>query len=182
MNITIDRLSCRGSVMNQNFEHIIQPFEDKIFRLSRRILQREEEAEDVRQEVLLKLWKRREELHTYRSIEAFAMTMTRNMSLDIIRKRSKMSDSELMEDERIENSDPHSLMVREDRKLMVHRAIDELPLKQRMIIQLRDIEEYSFEEISDSIDMDLNSIRVNLHRARKGIRDKIWNYEHQERY
>jgi RNA polymerase sigma-70 factor (ECF subfamily) len=168
--------------MDQNFEDIIRPFQDKLYRLSRRILQRDDEAEDVRQEVLLKLWKRRAELNTYRSVEAFAMTMARNLSLDVIRRRQKFSDHDESEPQSGSGADPHTMMVREDRKRMVHKAIDALPLKQRTIIQLRDIEEYSFEEISDLLEMDVNAVRVNLHRARKGIREIIWNYEQQERY
>ena len=65
--------------MNQNdFVKLIAPFKDKLFRLAKRLLVSTEEAEDATQEVILKLWNNKENLDSYKSIEAFSMTMTKN--------------------------------------------------------------------------------------------------------
>ena len=61
---------------------------DKLYRFSKRILNDEVEAQDVTQDVLMKLWDMRKELHKYNSIEAFAMTTTRNLSLDRARRKN----------------------------------------------------------------------------------------------
>ena len=69
--------------MNQNeFVLIVAPFKDKVFRLAKRLLVSTEEAEDATQEVLVKLWSKNGGLSSYSSIEAFAMTMTKNYCLD----------------------------------------------------------------------------------------------------
>ena len=76
--------------MDQNdFVKLITPFKDKLFRLAKRLLVITEEAEDATQEVLLKLWNKNEDLGNYNSLEAFAMTMTKNYCLDQLKaKRS----------------------------------------------------------------------------------------------
>ena len=69
------------------FVIIVQPFKDKVFRLARRLLISVEEAEDVSQEILMRLWKNNENLHNYKNIEAFAMTMTKNYCLDQLKSK-----------------------------------------------------------------------------------------------
>ena len=74
--------------MNQNeFVKSIMPFKDKLFRLAKRLLLSTEEAEDATQEVLLKLWNKNENLSNYNSLEAFAMTMTKNYCLDQLKSK-----------------------------------------------------------------------------------------------
>ena len=72
--------------MNQKrFLQQIEPIKDKMFRLARRLLVSKEAAEDATQDVLVKLWKRKETLKTYDNLEAFAMTVTKNHCLDELR-------------------------------------------------------------------------------------------------
>ena len=80
--------------MNQNeFVQMIQPFKDKMFRLAKRLLISAEEAEDATQEVLVKLWNKKESLSDYNSVEALAMTMTKNYCLDQLKsKRVQQAD------------------------------------------------------------------------------------------
>ena len=74
--------------MNQNeFVLLVTPFKDKIFRLAKRLLVNTEEAEDATQEVLVKLWNKSENLSGYNSVEALAMTMTKNYCLDQLKSK-----------------------------------------------------------------------------------------------
>ncbi len=74
--------------MNQNeFVLLIAPFKNKVFRLAKRLLISTEEAEDATQEVLVKLWSNNENLDNYNSVEAFAMTITKNYCLDQIKSK-----------------------------------------------------------------------------------------------
>ncbi|AOW11101.1 RNA polymerase sigma factor [Flavobacterium gilvum] len=158
--------------MNQNeFVHLINPFKDKLFRLAKRLLVSTEEAEDATQEVLVKLWSKNENLDTYNSVEAVAMTMTKNYCLDQLKSKrasnlkivhSNFTDKEPSLDSKIEDSD--SL-------LWVEKIIDQLPEQQRLIIQLRDIEQFEFSEIAKIIEMNETAVRVALSRARKTIRE-----------
>ena len=62
----------------QSFITLVNPFKDKVYRVAKRLLVSAEEAQDATQEILLKLWTKRSQIDNYRSVEAFAMTMTKN--------------------------------------------------------------------------------------------------------
>ena len=166
--------------MNQNeFIAIVSPFKDKCFRLAKRLLVSTEEAEDATQEVLVKLWNRNETLSELKSVEAMAMTMTKNYCLDQLKSKragnmtivhSNYKDSQASLDQKLEDEDSLS---------WVEKIINDLPEQQKLIIQMRDIEQYEFEEIAKILDMNETAIRVALSRGRKTIREimtKTHNY------
>ena len=157
--------------MNQNeFVKSIAPFKDKLFRLAKRLLVSTEEAEDATQEVLLKLWNKNENLSNYNSLEAFAMTMTKNYCLDQL--KSKRAGNLKLVHDNYTNREPSLLQKLEDKDSLdwVEKVINQLPEQQRMIIQMRDIEQYEFEEIAKILQMNETAIRVALSRGRKTIR------------
>lgn len=157
--------------MNQNdFLKLISPFKDKLFRLSKRLLVSTEEAEDATQEVVLKLWNNRENLDTYKSLEAFSLTMTKNYCLDQL-KAKRSGNLKLVHDNYFDREPSlESQLEVKDELIWVEKAINELPEQQKIIVQLRDIEEYEFEEIAKVMNMNETAIRVALSRARKTIR------------
>lgn len=166
--------------MNQlEFLKLTSPFKDKVFRLAKRLLISTEEAEDATQEVLVKLWSKNESLVGFNSIEAFAMTITKNYCLDQL--KSKRSENLKIVHDNF-TDDAHSLVkkVEDDDSLnWVEKIINQLPEQQRLIIQMRDIEQYEFSEIAIIMQMNETAIRVALSRARKTIREcmiKIENY------
>ena len=166
--------------MNQNeFVLLINPFKDKLFRLAKRLLVSTEEAEDATQEILVKLWNKNENLDSYNSVEALAMTMTKNYCLDQLKSKrasnlkivhNNFTDREPGLDKKVEDSDSLT---------WVEKIINQLPEQQRLIIQLRDIEQCEFSEIAKITEMNETAVRVALSRARKTIREymlKTHNY------
>ena len=166
--------------MNQNeFVQRTNSFKDKVFRLAKRLLVSTEEAEDTTQEVLLKLWNNKSNLSSYNNLEAFAMTMTKNYCLDQL-KSKRATNVKIGANEFLNTEVPLDKNV-EDRDSLswVEKSIDKLPEQQRVIMHLRDIEQYDFDEIAEMLDMNEGTIRVTLSRARKTIREemlKIHNY------
>ena len=160
--------------MNQSeFIHLVHPFKNKVFRLACRLLISVEEAEDVTQEMLMRLWNKKETLDQYKSVEAFTMTMTKNYCLDQLKSKrasnlkiehNNFSDGLTGLDEQIEQY---------DRLNWVEKIIEQLPIQQKMIIQMRDIEEYDFEKIASILEMNETAIRVALSRARKTVRETM---------
>ena len=156
-----------------SFLKVVLPFKDKVFRLAKRFLVSTEEAEDATQELLFKLWKNKDKLADYRNIEAFAMTMTKNYCYDRLKSKqasnlklihSNYKEKETSLDKKLEYMDS----VRK-----VHLLIENLPDQQKLIIQLRDIEQYDFEEICSMLQMKPTAVRVSLSRARKTIREQL---------
>ncbi|WP_117881154.1 RNA polymerase sigma factor [Aureibaculum luteum] len=155
------------------FLNTVLPLKDKVFRLAKRLLVSIDEAEDATQELFLKLWKNKSKLKNYSSVEAFAMTMTKNYCLDQLKAKrsnnlklvhSNYKDNNISLERDIEVKDSVS---------KVHELIEKLPEKQKLIIQLRDIENFEFEEIGKILDLQPTAVRVALSRARKTIRQQL---------
>ncbi|NHM07252.1 RNA polymerase sigma factor [Flavobacterium sp. CYK-4] len=160
--------------MNSNeFLHLITPFKDKVFRLAKRLLVSTEEAEDAAQEVMLKLWNKNQSLSEYQSVEALAMTMTRNYCLDQL--KSKRASNLQIVHQNFTNRDPSLQQQLEDADALdwVSKIINNLPEQQKMIVQLRDIEQQEFSEIAKILEMNETAVRVALSRARKTIRENM---------
>ena len=165
--------------MNQNaFVQIVTPFKDKLFRLAKRLLLSTEEAEDATQEVLVKLWNKKQELNQYKSIEALAMTMTKNYCLDQLKSKrasnmkivhNNFTDREASLQQTVEDKDTWN---------WVEKIMNDLPEQQKLIVQMRDIEEMEFEEMSTILEMNEQAIRTALSRARKIIREKMIKTHH----
>ncbi|MFP9113770.1 RNA polymerase sigma factor [Flavobacterium sp. RHBU_3] len=155
------------------FIKVIAPFKDKVFRLARRLLVSVEEAEDATQEVLVKLWNNRARLDSYNSVEALAMTMAKNYCLD--RLKSKQA-SELRVVHNVYADREAGLQQQaEDRDSWewAEKIMKQLPEQQRLIVQMRDIEQYEFEDIAKIMDMNETAVRVALSRARKTLREEL---------
>lgn len=160
--------------MNQaEFIKTISPFKDKVFRLARRLLVSTEEAEDATQEVLVKLWNNREKLSSYSSVEALAMTMVKNYCLD--RLKSKQASEMRIVHSNYTDRQAGLQQQAEDRDSWewAEKIMAGLPEQQRLIVQLRDIEQYEFEEIAKIMDMNETAVRVALSRARKTLREEL---------
>jgi RNA polymerase sigma-70 factor (ECF subfamily) len=157
--------------MNQNeFMLLVNPFKDKLFRVAKRLLVSTEEAEDATQEILVKLWSRSENLDEYKSVEAMAMTMTKNYCLDQL-KSKRAGNLSIVHTNYSENGLGLFQQVEDlDSLSWVEKVINQLPEQQRLIIQLRDVEQYEFEEIAKILEMNETAIRVALSRARKTVR------------
>lgn len=130
------------------------------------------DAEDVVQEVMLKLWNIREQLHEYRSIEALAVKITHNVCMDVRRKKQNRAIS--MDWGRTTHPSamtPCQLLEEKDEMGLLRQIIGSLPPLQQAILRMRDVEEYETAEIAEITGCSAEAIRSNLSRARKKVRD-----------
>ncbi len=155
------------------FKEEVLPLKNKLYRFAYSLLGDREEGQDAVQDVFIKLWNIRDKLNELNSIEAFAMKVTKNHCLDIIKSRRTVSFEETKsllflqnEDDSIEKS-----AELKDTANHIKQMMSFLPVQQKMIMQLRDIEGYEFDEIERALGISINTIRVNLSRARKKIRE-----------
>ena len=157
----------------KEFIQLVTPFKDKVFRLAKRLLISTEEAEDATQEVLVKLWNKNDKLDAYTSLEAFAITTTKNYCLDQL--KSKRASNLQLVHSNYEDKQVGLLQKIEDTDSLnwVEKIINELPEQQKLIVQMRDVEQYEFEEIAKMLNMNETAIRVALSRARKTIRETM---------
>ena len=157
------------------FLNIVMPFKDKIFRLAKRLLVSTEEAEDATQEILVKLWNNKTKFESYKNVEAFSMTMTKNFCLDKLKSKQAQNLKIVHSNYQDNNVSLQRQVELNDSLSWVERIIEDLPEQQKMVIQLRDIEQYDYDEIAKMLDMNNTAVRVTLSRARKAIREKLTN-------
>ena len=163
-----------------SFRDDVLPLKDKIFRLALRITLSRAEAEDIVQDVLIKVWNRRDDLAGVDSIEAYSLTVCRNLSLD--RLQRKENDNVNLDDApptEADDAPPDLQMIRNERIDNIKRLIERLPIPQRAAMQLRDMEGKTYKEISAITGQTEEQVKVNIFRARQYIRkqiEKIENY------
>lgn len=155
------------------FISFITPLQERLFRVSKRLLVSSQEAQDAVGEITLKLWEKRNGLSSVKNLEAYAMTMTKNFCLD--RLKSKQGNHLRLVHVNYEKVTDHLSQALEykDSFSIVEKAMQGLPELQRLLIQLRDIESLSYAEIEAVVAMKPTAIRVALSRARKTLKEHL---------
>lgn len=164
------------------FNVFVHRLNRKLFAIAFNIVKNKQEAEDVVQEVFIKMWMMGNKLDDYRDAEALAVTMTKNRSIDVLRKQKYLSDEFSAADIRKPDSSPtpHDQVEISENEDIISRIINELPQNIRDLVQLREINGLSYEEISGQKGMNINNLRVVLSRARKMIREKYLLYTNEK--
>ncbi len=166
--------------MNYFQKHIL-PFQNKLYRFALRIVGTPEEAEDVVQEVFLKLWRQRQQWPSIKNMEAWSMRLTKNLSIDHLRRGGRRQES-LEEAIMTPSSHPTPDQVTESNDCInqIRKYMEQLPEKQRLVIHLRDIEELSYQEIGDVLEMPMSQVKTNLFRGRTALREMLVKTEWYE--
>ncbi len=156
-----------------SFRNDILPLKDKLYRIALRITLDAAEAEDIVQDTLIKVWNKREEWAQLNSIEAYCITICKNLSLD----RSQKKEAQHLElNESLQNRPdsftPYEHLTIQESIGLFHELIKELPQVQQDIIQLREIEEKSYKEIAHILNLTEEQVKVYLFRARQRIKKR----------
>ena len=164
------------------FRTDILPLKNELFRLALRITLNRDDAEDVVQETMLKVWNRRDQWSELESIEAFCLTICRNVALDKM-KRADNQNTSLEEGGGLEHADhsysanPEEQAVQRDRVELVRKLVEQLPEKQRTCMQLRDMEGKAYKDIAQVMGITEQQVKVNIFRARQTIKQRFLQIE-----
>ena len=165
-----------------SFHNDIMPLKNELYRLALRITLNPAEAEDVVQETMMKVWNRRDEWERLESIEAFCLTICRNLSLDKLRRMDNQAqtlDATIDPSDSRVASNPEEQTVQRDRVQLVRQLINQLPEKQRSVMQLRDIEGKSYRDIATILQISEEQVKINIFRARKTIKERFLKIDGQ---
>jgi RNA polymerase sigma-70 factor (ECF subfamily) len=165
----------------RDFKTNILPISNKLLRFATHFLKNGDEAKDAVQDVFLKLWQKRDELEKIENIEAYALQMTKNRCLDLIRA-NKTTPISAETDRKIKEEpvDAHLQLEFSESANQIKKIINKLPDLQRTVMFMRDIEQFSYDEIAEATELQINAIRVNLSRARKKVRDEFLKLNENE--
>ena len=157
------------------FRLLVMPYSSRLYRMAFRLMNNREEAEDIVQEVYVKLWGMRNELGKYNSIEALSIRITRNLCLDQLRRRKVNNDA--LKAEKYKEAGfsvtPFETLEKKENAELIHTLINALPEPQRSLVHLRHLEGKEYEEIAEMVNMNINAIRVSISRARKQMREML---------
>lgn len=158
-----------------SFRNDILPMKDTLYRLALRITLNPAEAEDIVQDTLIKVWNRRESWGDIKSIEAFGMTICRNLSLDHVRRHENHNSSmdSIGTDAPDNSSSPAEDAEYREKVVIIKSIVDSLPEKQRSCMQLRDFEGYAYKDIAAVLGMTEEQVKVTIFRARQTVKRKV---------
>jgi len=156
----------------EEFKNTVIPFSRKLYPMLFRILGDEEETRDALQDLMVKLWNKREELKNCDNQSAYIIAVARNLSFDLLKKKRPV---------RINGSEGNKMMLLKaddpsdarERLNHVRTVIGQLPEKYREVISLRDIDGFEFEEIKEMTGYEVPYIRVLLSRARQKVKEEV---------
>lgn len=156
----------------ETFKIAVLPLREKMFNLSRKLTENTADAEDLVQEAFLKLWSIRSQLDQYNSVEALAMTIVRNLTLDKLKANKQQGPG--VESLQLDSGtmNPAEQLEERDAVNCIRCLIAALPALQQTIIRMKDVEGYEIAEIAEITGTQPEAIRVNLSRARKKIREQ----------
>lgn len=163
-----------------SFQNDILPLKNELFRLALRITLNAADAEDVVQDTMLKVWKRRNDWEQIESIEAFCLTICRNLALDRLRHKDYQSQTLDMAADPVDAShtaNPEQMAVQRDRIQLVRQLINRLPERQRSCMQLRDIEGKSYRDIATILGITEQQVKVTIFRARQAVKTAFQEQE-----
>lgn len=167
------------------FKYLENRYKDRIFNYALWMVKNRHDAEDITQEILIKIWEHGHEIKLS-SIKAWIMRATYNLSIDYLRKRSvkyKYLQNYDEADAYFELSDPEKTSDpgKETAQVIINEeleeAINKLPELQKQIIIMYEIQELKYREISVILDIPINSVKVNIFRARKNLQKLLQHYK-----
>lgn len=160
------------------FKARILPMKEKLFRFAFRLLQNVQEAEDAIQDVMAGVWMKRDEWGQWKSLEAYCMTATRNNCVDRMRRRRiRREQVDKALDIASPGQDPQERMMSKEMVYRIRQCMKALPENQQLVIQLREIEEFSYNEIAEVLEMSMEQVKINLFRGRNAIKKSITKEE-----
>ena len=157
--------------MNRKFRQWVDEYQDQAWTLARYLLKDSAEAEDAVQEAFVKLWKNQERIDPER-IKPWLMKVTRNLCLDRLRRRHPTQEWEDWQQPDDAHGPLQGMQQHELGQWLKH-SINGLSEPYRSLVVLRDVQQHSYEEVANVLELSLPQVKVYLHRARKQLREQL---------
>ena len=155
----------------EQFIQTVVPLRKRLMLYSRSFLENPEDAEDIVQEVMMKLWNMRSELDKYNSIPALAIQVTKNLCLNRIKVLKRKTESLEQLSSESDMTSPYKQLEHKDDVIHLMKIIDRLPNLQQTVLRMKHIDGFEIDEIADITGSTLEAVRMNLSRARKKVKD-----------
>jgi len=160
----------------EEFKNIYYPFHQKLYRIAFSLLNNADDSEDILQDTYYKLWSRRDELLNIHQPEAFCVRLVKNLCLDFLKSPRNRLDDEPAELINISTGKtPDKELESKEKVQQIEALIEQLPEKQRIVMQMRGCGDCSLEEIETVTGESAANVRVLLSRARNTLKNMLIN-------
>ena len=174
-------------LQSSKFDFLIKQHKDKIFNYSLYMVHNRMDAEDITQEVMIKIWKNINNFNFY-AARAWIMRTTHNLCIDNLRQKGKQMKREISIDENLsERIEDHNYTGSPEKVLTgrmidekISAAIEQLPEIHKSPFVLYEVQGFKYKEISKILDIPLNSVKVNILRARKQLQKELKFYAKEQ--
>ncbi|WP_257535537.1 RNA polymerase sigma factor [Mesobacillus foraminis] len=158
----------------QAYAQIINKYKDPLYGTILRMTRNQQDAADLVQEVFIKVYHQLGKFDGQGSFSSWIYRVAINHCMDEFRKkRHKMVENEMREDHIRDSNHPEVIFLKKERNRQLEKLIGCLPEEERMIILLRYVNELSYSEIGELMNLPLATVRNKLHRAKKKLRETI---------
>ena len=172
---------------SSKFDYLIQRYKNKIFNYALYMMHNEMDAEDIAQEVMIRTWQNIDKFNFY-AASAWMMRTTHNLCIDYLRRNKMQFQREVSIDdnlsERIEdkkhNDMPEKKLSQNILNEKIKNAVENLPERLKSPFVLYELQGFKYKEISKILDIPLNSVKVNILRARKQLQKDLKIYAREE--
>lgn len=154
---------------HETFKETVFILKDEMYRFAKRFVVSNDEAEDVVQDLMMKFWQKKDELQQFGNLKSYALKSVKNECLNRLKHHEVKSGFANLQ---VHRSELYQMEVNNLKEHIIN-YINELPEKQKMVIHLKDVEEYEVSEIAEILEMEENAVRVNLMRARQKVKEQI---------
>ena len=161
----------------QAWDEIIARYGDRIYGLALRFAGNPAEAEELTQDVFLKLYS---QLHRYRGdvpLIAWSLRLSRNLCIDHFRHHRQRLQTEVTADEVLRHlpngDDPHQISWLKERRELVHLTLAQMPEDQATVVLLRDLQGWSYDEVASFLELPVGTVKSRLNRARRELVDRL---------
>ena len=173
-----------GKQDEQAFEELITRHQNAVIGTAAKMLNSTSEAEDIAQQVFIRLWKSAPRYKPKAKFTTFLFTITKNLVFNESRRRSRKKESSIEEREDnfhlqtpdTQNSSPDKELLQGELQTAIDTAINSLPEKQRMAVILRRYQNMSYDEIANVLELSVSAVKSQLFRARNELRDSLQQY------
>lgn len=159
------------------FTENVHQYQDRIYGFACVYLKDDAAAKDVTQDVFIRYWNHYDEVDDDRAI-AWLMRVTRNACIDLLRKRQTRRKSVTVDSENLHRApdseaNPHADAESTDFETRLDAALAEIDEPYRSVVTMRELHNMKYKEISDALDMPINTVKVYIHRGRKKLRHEL---------
>ncbi len=154
------------------FEQLFEKYSDNIYGVAFNYTKSAEVAEEVTQDVFVKLWFKRKSLATLQSLENYLFIIARNHIINIFNRNKKDKNfiEHILHHFEENNATPEDILLFKESQELIAQAIATLPHQQQMVYELRRIQGLSLEEVAVKMEISRNTARNHLNRALQNIR------------